>query len=815
MRVGKRLRQERLRRQLSQEALAEILDISPRSIRRWEQDQATPHASMRLLLSRFFKVPPEEFFAEQQEEQTLPTHLWSVPYLRNPFFTGRAPLLHHMHTLLFPSRDSAAACTIALSGLGGMGKTQTAAEYAYRHARDYTAIFWLHAQTSEHMRSDLIALADRLDLPAREQQDQRRIVSAVHRWLVGHQGWLLIVDNVQEIEAVKELLPVACSGSLLFTTRLPTLGTLAQILCIERMTREEGIHFLLRRTDQARRFLPVRSLEGSVVASEYTAAEHIVALMDALPLALDQAGAYIEKTQSGLSDFLDIFQRHPMRFLHAREISDEHPVSVAKTFLLAFEQVQQTNPLAADLLTVYAMLPLDGIPEELVTEAHGCLGPVLLALGNNRLLYHQALQDLLSYSFVRRLPETRSILLHRLVQLVIREQLEAEIQQMWATRLLQATNALFPRWEYMIMPEDNVDDWPRNQRLLPLVFACAQFIEQYQVFTPDALHLLARAAHYLRLRAQYRQAEELCRRAMLVNETIHDNTQSETAMILFVHVPLYYDLGRYEEARTFCQRALALYEQCQGTEHPVTIAAANFLAELSRLCGKNQEAEALFLRVLAFYEHGGRGAEIASPLFSLAHLYRTQKCFEKAEPLFRRALAVREQELGAAHFHTAGSLRGLALLCTDCRRYEEAERLYRRALTIYEQTLGSEHPHVAITLMHLGQLYFVQQHYGEAEAFYQRSLALQERFYAPEHTHFIALLTQLGQLATAQKRFSEAEERLQRALSLAEQAPVPQKTQIADICSELLNLKMRQHTATATNRPAGETSPEDTEHRER
>lgn len=800
MHVGKRLRQERLRRHLSQEALAEVLDISSRSIRRWEQGRAIPQASMRLVLSRFFEIPPEELFAEHGE-QTSPTNLWSIPYLRNPFFTGRNTLLHQMHRQLFSSQDTDQACSLALSGLGGIGKTQTVVEYTYRHARDYIALFWLHAETYEHMRSDLLALADRLDLPEREKQDQSRIVRAVHRWLASHHGWLLIVDNVQEIEAVKELLPAAFHGSLLFTTRLPTLGTLAETIYMERMTREEGVHFLLRRTDQTRRYLPVCSLEGSTSASEHAAAEQLFTMMDGLPLALDQAGAYIEKTQSSLSEYLQLFQRYQMRLLHVREVHDEHPVSVAKTFLLAFERLQQMNPIAADLLTMYAMLPLDGIPEELVTEANMYLGPVLSVLGKNALLYHQAFQDLLAYSFVRRLPEAQSIVLHRLVQLVIREQLEAEVQQQWAMRLLQATNAIFPQWEYKIIPDDNMDHWPRNQRLLPLVFACEQLIEQYQIYIPEALHLLARAAHYLRLRAQYRQAEALCHRAMQLNEVIHRSDHIDTATILFVHVPIYYDLGRYEEARIFCQRALALYERFQGAEHSVTVAATNFLAELSRLCGKNQEAETLLLRVLAFYEQHGESAEIASPLFSLANLYRIQKQFEKAEPLFRRALALREQELGPEHFHTAGSFRGLALFYTDCGRYEEAEFLYQRALSIYEHTLGSEHPHVAITLMHFGKLYFAQQRYSEAEEFYQRSFSLQERIYAPEHLHFISLLTQLGQLAIAQKRYSKAEEHLRCALSLAEHAPVPQTAQIADIRSALFELQRLQHISSLSSEP--------------
>lgn len=791
MHFGARLRQERLRRHLTQEELAEVLGTSPKSIGRWEQGRVLPHASARLQLSRFLGLPFEELFAEQNAHTLLP-RLWTVPFPRNPYFTGREEILLHIHRLLFSSHAPDHACTLALCGLGGIGKTQMAAEYAYRHAQDYTSIFWLQAETAEHLRSDLLAMANLLDLPEQEEPDQRKIMSAVHRWLVSHRHWLLILDNVQDIEEVKALLPVVSRGSLLFTTRLPTLGTLAQTLHLERMTREEGIHFLLQRIGQIQRSSPTRSLENGVPTSEYAAAEQLFVLMDGLPLALDQAGAYMEKTQSSLSDFLHLFQKYPTQLLHARETYDQHPASVATTFLLTFEQLQQTNPIAADLLILYCMLPLDGIPEELVTEANAYLGPALSILGTDILRYHQALQDLLAYSFVRRLPETQQIVLHRLVQLVIREQLENEARQQWAARLFQATNAIFPRWEYTIIPDDDVDAWPRNQRLLPLVFACEAFLEQYQVYIPEALHLLARAAHYLRLRAQYGQAEELCRSAMKLTTIIHQNDHLETAMVLFVHVPLYYDLGRYEEARVFCQRALTLYEQFLGAEHSVTIAAANFLAELSRLCGKDQKAEALFLRVLAFYEHHGKGAEMASPLFSLGNLYRTQRQFEKAESLLLRALALRKQELGPEHFHTAGSLRGLALLYMECGRYNEAEVLYQRAFAIYEQTLGPAHPQVALALMQFGQLYMMQQRYSEAEGLYQRSLALQERIYAPEHIHFISLLTQLGQLAIAQKRYRRAEEHLKRALSLAECALAPEHGQMTAIRAELSRLKLLQ-----------------------
>src|SRR5690349_11882286 len=148
MHFGERLRQERLRLHLSQEALAEALALGVRSIRRWEQGQALPQAAARLKLSRFFGLYPEELF-EEQERGTPRTPLWCVPYSRNPFFTGRETILTTLHTFLTTPQSVASPAAYALQGLGGLGKTQLALEYAYRSTQQYQAIFWIAAETTE------------------------------------------------------------------------------------------------------------------------------------------------------------------------------------------------------------------------------------------------------------------------------------------------------------------------------------------------------------------------------------------------------------------------------------------------------------------------------------------------------------------------------------------------------------------------------------------------------------------------------------------------------------------------------------------
>jgi hypothetical protein len=112
--------------------------------------------------------------------------LWNVPYQRNPFFTGREDVLSQLHQTLHTETRVALSHPQGISGLGGIGKTQTALEYAYRYRAEYDAIFWVRAESVTALTSSLVELAHVLQLPERDEQDQEIIVQAVLRWFRLH-----------------------------------------------------------------------------------------------------------------------------------------------------------------------------------------------------------------------------------------------------------------------------------------------------------------------------------------------------------------------------------------------------------------------------------------------------------------------------------------------------------------------------------------------------------------------------------------------------------------------------------------------------
>ena len=143
--------------------------------------------------------------------------IWQVPYARNPVFTAREELLQQLHDLLHTEQTATIthAQTQAISGLGGVGKTQLAVEYAYRHASAYRAVFWVSAETTETLTSGYAGLATALNLPQKDEADQQVIVQAIKHWLQTHSDWLLILDNVEDLKLVPPLLPMLSETSFL------------------------------------------------------------------------------------------------------------------------------------------------------------------------------------------------------------------------------------------------------------------------------------------------------------------------------------------------------------------------------------------------------------------------------------------------------------------------------------------------------------------------------------------------------------------------------------------------------------------------
>jgi tetratricopeptide (TPR) repeat protein len=530
---------------------------------------------------------------------------WNISQRRNAFFTGRESILNALHTTLL-------ACgRAAVSGFGGIGKTQIAIEYAYRYRAEYRAVLWASAASSETLITDFTAIARLLRLPVKEIKEQSQIIAAVKEWLGSETRWLLILDNADIPDLLEEFLPLQPQGHILLTSRAQVFDRLGIGQPIEpgEMAPDEASQFVLKRTGRL-----------SAGPAELAAAQELARELGYLPLALEQAGAFIAKHKSSFRDYLASYRSKGIELLkRLGPVTGEYRESVATTWQLNFEQVEQASAAAADLLRASAFFSPDKIPLDLVRRGAPELGTALaLALvdvDDDPTILDEILEPLTQYSLIRRDIDDESYAIHRLVQMVLKHQMDEVARRQWAERCVRALNRTFPN-------SREITAWPSCERLLPHALVCAEFVRKVGLTSPEASLLCNQAGVYL------------------------------------------HERGRYQEAEPLHQQALAIREQALGPQHPDVATSLNNLALLYRAQGKYGEAEPLYQRALAIWEQtlGPQHPNVATSLNNLALLYHDQDKYGEAEPLYQRALAIWEQTLGPRHPNTMTCRDNLAAL---------------------------------------------------------------------------------------------------------------------------------------------------------
>jgi tetratricopeptide (TPR) repeat protein len=675
---------------------------------------------------------------------------------RNPFFTGRERVLAELQEAL-TMRGRA-----ALTGLGGVGKTQTVLEYAHRHLKKYEYVFLATANSREALLSSYVTIAGLVKLPAADIQDQILTVEALKSWFTSNQGWLLILDNADDLSMTRAFFPTGNNGYILLTTRALAVGTMAQRVEVREMGVEEGALFVLRRANRLAKDEPL----GAATETDQARAKEIVVHLGGLPLALHQAAAYVEETGCGLLGYLDIYRNYAPKLLQRRGmLTFDYPESVATTWVLSFERIERANLAAAELLRFCAFLHADGIPEEVIRGGVPELGPVLGSIASDAIAWNDALSEILKYSLLRRDPNLGILEIHRLVQAVLKQAMDESVQRLWAKRAVRAVNRAFPN-------AVEFSSWAVCERLLSVAYACAELVNQWSFEFLEVARLLNELGFYLKERGRYSDAEPFYERSMAIREKVLGAEHPDLATSLNNLAVLHDYQGQYAKAEPLYQRALAIREKALGPEHPDVANSFNCLGAFYTNQGKYAKAAPLYQRALAIREKAliPEHPDVATSLNNLASLHDDQGQYAKAEPLYKRALAIRENTLGQEHPDVANSFNCLGVLCTKQGKYAKAEPLYQRARAIYEKALGPEHPNVASVLNNWAGLYRVQCQYANAKLFYERALAIWEKALNPEHPKVAMSLNNLADLCVDQGQYAKAKPLYQQALTIYEKA---------------------------------------------
>ena len=752
----------------------------PKTIGRWERGIIKPSPYYLRQLTRLYGRSIEELGYTKGDR--IP--FFHIPYIRNPFFTDREDILAQLHELLALRKSRAPLLPQALVGLGGVGKTQIAIEYAYRFMREYHTVVWLRADSAEVLTSDFAAIATLINLPIKREQDQRKIIEAVKDWFTQMSRWLLIFDNADHPERVYDFLPSPSYGHILLTTRSHATATYAQPIEIGEMAAEVGIHFLLRRS----KVIGLEATSTGISEVDYKDALAITESLGSLPLALDQAGAYIEETGCGLSRYASLYRTYRETLLQYRgEAKKEYPHSVATTWSLAFESIRSSNPVAGELLHLFAFLAPDSIPEEIFTEAASVLSTLLQPLAPNPLALDLALKELLRYSLVRRNATIRMFSVHRLVQAVLKDSLDEHRQRFWAECVVKAVNRIFP--------DVQAATWSTCQRHLSQAQMGADLIEQWDMRFPEAERLLYQTGCYLRDRAQYTQAEALLKRALALREELLGPKHPEVATAIDSLASAYFEQGKYLQAESLYQQALPIREQAFGPEHPEVAKSLNMLAHLRYFIHENtyDEAEQMFRRALAIREKalGKDHPDVASTLQTFGHLYNYQGKYEQALSLYQHSLEIQQRVFGTEHPDLVDLLFSIGRTYHRMSKHDQAEVFYRRCISLCEP-LAPDHPQLGLLFDNLGILSMNRGIYDQAEQHFKRSLAIHEKALGMVHPHIAKCLNNFALLQSILARYDQAEALARRALTIHEQTVGPEHTDCTIVLNTLASIYLAQ-----------------------
>ena len=627
---------------------------------------------------------------------------------RPPRLAGREALLAAVDERLTAPSESAGPGgvdvprVVALTGMGGVGKTSTALEYAYRHLGRYQVAWQVSCQDSVSTAADFGKLARQLGVDAEDAGDTTR---AVHAALAASQDvWLLLLDNVPDPRAIRDVLPPAGNGHVLITSQ-SRLWPAPRLLPVDVLDPEPATAFL-----------------HEVADTDADTCALLAAEVGYLPLALAQIAAYLQHNGTSPARYLALYRERRAELL-ARGTPTDYDHTVATTWSMAFEQVNTASPAAGALLRILAHCAPDAIPLDLLITPHTLdaldhedeldrrIVDMLQPVAASPIALDDALSALSRYCLTSP-PERHAVSIHRLVQAATRDSIPAPDTTRWQ----QAVATLITT----AVPDD-----PGQPATWPALAA----------LTPHVLHTLPphslptwRVALYLRARGDYTAAEQLLRRILDAERHLHGHDQHPDALATrHALARVLHAQGQYEQAKAEYRAILdARREAGFDDRHPHTLATRHALARVLHAQGQYEQAETEYRAILDARREAGfddRHPDTLATRHALASVLHDQGQYEQAKAEYRAILDARRELLGDRHPDSLATRHALASVLHDQGQYEQAKDEYRAILDARREAgFDDRHPHTLATRHALASVLHAQGQYEQAKDEYRAIL---------------------------------------------------------------------------------------------
>lgn len=542
---------------------------------------------------------------------------------------------------------------LAIHGLSGVGKTQLCREYVEIHRADYDLTYWISATDKVQATSDLAQLAADLELPGFDLQDSVRSSRVALQWLEQNDSWLLVFDNAAP-HIVGSLLPSSGSGHILISSNDPNWSSITNNkLRLRGLSPEDAVQFLLQRT----------GLPDSPLAAR------IVNAFDCLPLALEQAAAYIETAGIDFDTYERLLAQHRPVLLDERSPFTEYPESVYSALRLNVESVSDRTAEVVVLLRFVAHVNPSGIPRGLVSDAvHNYFYQMDMHFDD--VVFNRLVSELARVSLI--VAEDNLISTHPLVQAFVRDSLQAEDQIGWSRFVLSVLAHTFPN------EVDDSSNWPQCESLIDHV-TTAITLADYQSWDDESIEVLYNnAGLYLHTRDQQDKAYQLLSKALDQSTSRLGKEHPQVALALNNLLGVLAALDRSNEALNLGERALEILNRDQKTREKYAIHLGKLYSNLGRIS------------------------------------LHSEKDFQAARLGLGRALSIHTSRLGENHMTTAIDINNIGTVYREEGKWTEAYGYFQKAVRIHRKALPSTDYRLAIALYNLGTAAYNLERYAEA-----------------------------------------------------------------------------------------------------
>jgi tetratricopeptide (TPR) repeat protein len=594
--------------------------------------------------------------------------IWGSVPRRNKNFTGRTEILDHLRRGV-PGRV-AAILPAAAQGIGGVGKTAVAIEYAHRFRSDYDLVWWIPADDPVLVPSSLAALAEPLGLQsamaAGIEGASAAVLDALRRG-IPYRRWLLIFDNADQPEEINEIIPRG-PGDILITSRNQQWQSWAETVHVSVFTRAESTEFLNRR------------VPGGLGAGK---ADELARELGDLPLALEQAGALQAETGMPVDEYLRLLREEIARLISEGR-PPEYSRSMTAAWKLSLSILSQQLPQAVELLRCCAFFGPEPIPRDLFRRVSHTAGTRISSLIADPILLSRTIGELGRFELIR--IDGRTIQVHRLIQALLRDEIDPDEQVSYRRDVQIILAAGAPA-----NPEDH-RLWPRYAALVPHVNAEAMHLESstdpaVRGFALDIVRFLYRLGDHSSARKFAERFIEQWTKDSGANDPYVIDAQRHLGNTLR-------ELGFYSQAYAMIQKTLARSREILGQENPLTLALENSFGGDLRASGDFAAARDQDLRCFRLHQElsGPEDVQTVRVMNNLALDYGLNSDHQRARELFRKAFILRSEATeGVAPRDLLTSWDCLSWAVRLCGDFTGARDVGEDAYDYGREVLGAEH----------------------------------------------------------------------------------------------------------------------------